>query len=655
MLVVVWVVLSCMYTDVCFLRPPPHPFSRSQFVTIGVLDIFGFEVFKLNSIEQMCIDLTNEQLQGYFNNHVFVAEQEEYKREGVDVSKISFSDNQSTLDLFLSKKGSIFSILDEETRFPKASDLTFTQKCSAALGSHPSKAFKAARSERDMMFTVEHYAGPVTYATVNFLEKNRDTLSNDIKEMLAGAGDALMKIIYDPAHPSNAVVKKAPTLASIFKGSLNDLMDRMGKCEPQFVRCLKATSTKTPLHWEPELVTRQLVYAGVLETIKIRKLGYSVRFAFSAFVKKYKNIHYHYHESVNEDQASCQKLLDSLKKEDGTPLIDDFQVGTTKVFLKYYHGDVLAAEARKHAQALLFLQNIVKGHVAREQYQEKLVEARRSRSECVRFLREAENGGAKYGGKMRVITKVDEDEFPNRDWMGKIMESAQNAEAEAVEVEQQRAEELQAVADEPKEEKTTPVNGYFTWAVNERLDLKVGPLERPWRKKVDEATGRTYFKNTETKTTTWVDPRSHTARPHDPAECEGDSLPFGWDKAETETGVVFYVNHLLNEHHKDHPREQLIAKQQKHEKLKAANDEKEAPILKTVNELKEKRTLLTVQLGEASDEQARSQVDARIADITATIDKQTAVLQKQRRGIEMLENQIERMKSKKPLDLIISQ
>jgi myosin-3 len=628
------------------------PKAPSDIVTIGVLDIFGFEVFAKNSIEQMCIDLTNEQLQGYFNNHVFVAEQEEYKTEGVDVSKISFSDNQSTLDMFLSKKGSIFAILDEETRFPKASDLTFTQKCSAALASHPSKAFTAPRSDRDTKFTVEHYAGPVEYFTLNFLEKNRDSLSLDIKDMLASATDPLMKILYDPAHPSNAVVKKAPTLASIFKASLADLMDRMGKCEPQFVRCLKATPNKKPLEWDEDLVTRQLKYAGVLETIKIRKLGYSFRMEFAGFVKKYKNITYHYHEAVAEDQASCQKLLGSLKKEDGSPLIDDFQVGTTKVFMKYYHGDLLAAEARKHAQALLFLQNIVKGHVARELYQVKLVEARKTREECVRFLREAEKQGATYGAKMKVIADFDASQT-DRPWMGKLMEQAQNAEAEAIEIEEQRKEELAAVQDEPKEEKTTVVNGYMVWQQNEHLDLKVGPLERPWRKKVDEATGRTYFKNTETKTTTWVDPRSHTSRPHDPAECSGDELPFGWDKAETETGVVFYINHLLNEHHKDHPRDQLIAKQQKLAKLESANVEKEAPILAVVNELKEKRTLLTVQLGEASDEQARGQVEARIADLTKTIDKNTAVLHKQRNGIDALKQQIERMKSTKPLDLII--
>merc|ERR1712127_1108140 len=258
-----------------------------------------------------------------------------------------------------------------------------------------------------------------------------------------------------------------------------------------------------------------------------------------------------------------------------------------------------------------------------------------------------------YADKMRVLAKKDEEIGTDRPGMGQLMEKAQDAEAEAMEEEEQRQEELAAVADEPKEEKTTPVNGYFTWAQNEHLELKVSPLERPWREKTDEATGRTYFKNTETKTTTWVDPRSHTARPHDPAECSADELPFGWDKAETETGVVFYINHLLNEHHKDHPRDQLIGKQQKLAKLEAANVEKEAPILEVINELKEKRTGLTVQLGEASDEQARAQVEARIADLTKTIDKNTGVLHKQRSAIDALKTQIERFKSHKPLDLII--
>lgn len=619
-------------------------------VTIGVLDIFGFEVFKMNSIEQMCIDLTNEQLQQYFNHHIFVAEQEEYEREGVDVSKITFADNQPTLDLFLAKNGAIFSILDEESRFPKATDLTFTQKCAAALSGHKSKAFTPARSDRDLMFTVEHYAGPVTYATANFLEKNRDSLSTDIKDMLTGSADPLLKLIYDPSHPSNAAPtggrKKAPTLCSIFKASLMDLMTRMGKCEPQFVRCLKTNSVKKVLTWEQDLVTRQLRYAGVLETIKIRKLGYSFRMEFGEFVKKFKNIVYHYHEMPAETQETCNKILSDIK-------LEDFQVGKSKVFMKYYHGDVMMAHARKHAQALLFLQNIVKGHVTREQYQAKLVEARMTRYEVVSFFRDAEVNGMKAASGAKKCKETDEKESESRPWMERLKEQAQNAEAEAAEMEEVRAEALAQVADEPEETKTEMVNGYFVWAQNEHLDLKVGPLQKPWRKKLDETTGRYYFKNTETKKTTWVDPRTFEYRKHDPGETVGDELPFGWDKAETQEGVVFYINHLLNEHHKDHPRNQLNAKKAKLAKLMEAAEESEAPVLAIINELKEKLTLLTVQLGEATDEQARNLVQSRCDDIESTIKGHTDKLHKSRSKVEALKGQIERMRSRKTIESII--
>jgi len=626
------------------------PKAPSDFVTIGVLDIFGFEVFKINSIEQMCIDLTNEQLQQYFNHHVFVAEQDEYAREGVDVSKITFADNQPTLDLFLAKKGSIFAILDEESRFPKASDLSFTQKCSAALGKHVSGAFTADRSDRAMEFTVEHYAGPVKYGTLNFLEKNRDTLSQDIKDMLAGSADPLLKLIYDPSHPSNAAPaggkKKAPTLASTFKASLLDLMTRMGKCEPQFVRCLKTNSVKKILTWEVDLVTRQLRYAGVLETIKIRKLGYSFRMLFAEFVKKFKNVVYHYHEAPEETQATCQKILDDLK-------MDNFQVGTSKVFMKYYHTDVMMAHAKQHAQALLFLQNIVKGHVTRELYQEKLVQARMTRFEVVGFFREAEVQGAKAAARSATLVDIDVKEKDSRNWMDRVAEQAENAEAEALEVEEMREEALAKVEDEPKEIKTEMVNGYFMWQQNDHLDLKVGPLERPWRKKLDETTGRYYYKNTETKKTTWVDPRTFEAREHDPALTQGEELPFGWDKAETQEGVVFFVNHLLNEHHKDHPRDQLNSKKAKYAKLAANVEEAEAPVLQNINELKEKKTLLTVQLGEATDEQARAQVQKRIDDLTKTIDQHVDTLHKSRSKLDALKGQMERMSARKSIDSII--
>lgn len=270
--------------------------------TIGLLDIFGFEIMRINSLEQMCIDLANEQLQNYFNTHIFVLEQQEYEREGIDVSKVAFKDNQPTLDLFL-QKGGLISILDEESKFPKASDLTFTNKCGAALATHPSKAYKPARSDKDLLFSVEHYAGVVEYTSENFLEKNRDTISLDVTQLFEASSEKLLASFYAAPAAAAAPAKgkgksNKVTLVAAFKKSLAELMERMNASQPQLIRCIKPNREKQPKKWDPELVARQLLYAGVLETIKIRQMGYSFRVPFDAFVRQYKNITYHYNLSL---------------------------------------------------------------------------------------------------------------------------------------------------------------------------------------------------------------------------------------------------------------------------------------------------------------------------------------------------------------------
>jgi len=624
------------------------PSAGSKAVTtIGVLDIFGFEVFKWNSIEQMCIDLTNEQLQGYFNQHVFIAEQKEYEAEGVDVSKIPFADNQSTLDLFLAK-GGIFAILDEQVTAPGGSDESFTKAC-AGFKTHKSKAFVPARSDRDLSFEVTHYAGPVTYQTLGFLEKNRDKVSPDVLELLEKSEDDLIKGLFDPTHPRNdtGTSKKKPTLCSVFKASLLDLMDRMGKCSPHFIRCLKPNGKKVGKVWEQDLVTRQLRYAGVLETIKIRKLGYSFRMIFADFVKRYKNCAYHYHEKVEESKDVCIKIASGLLG--GAPG-SEWQVGSTKVFMKYYHADTIAAEAKKHSMALGYLQKIVKGHIARAQFAPLAIAAKSAGSQMKALFDACEDGGVKVADKMKSLSSLDVAQKDDRPWLGRVMAQASFAEADAVQKEEERAIELAAVADEEPEAETTSVNGYFVYSKNEHLTLKVGQLEKPWRKKTDDQTGRFYFKNTETKTTTWVDPRTHTARKHDPSECEGDDLPFGWDKAQTDSGIVFYINHLTNTHHKDHPKEELALKVQQLSKMGKQVEDDTADKVTLINELKAKRLALVEQKAGVADAEGAATFDARIADVTSVIDKETAFVKAKRAKYDAIESTITRMRSHKSLD-----
>lgn len=641
-----WIFLTC---NGSLMDPTAPPVSEQ--VTIGVLDIFGFEVFSVNSIEQLCIDLTNEQLQNYFNAHVFKQEQEEYAAESIDVSNIEFKENQPTLDLFL-KKGGIFAILDEQCRFPKATDQSFADKCNNDLKSHPSGSYIAPKMGGDPTFTVKHYAGDVTYTTTDFLEKNKDTLSPNIKEMLQAATDDYIKMLYDPGHVKlnpPVTTKKAPTLCSNFKISLLSLMDTMSVCEPQFIRCLKTTSKKIPHDWEDDLVKRQLEYAGVLETIKIRQMGYSFRMVFKDFVAKYKNMYFHYHMPVEETQEVCGQILTGIG-------IKDFAVGKSKVFMKYYHSDVIAAEAKKHTTALGFLQNIVRGHVTREQYQSLLVPARKTRRDVTEMCRIAELGGIKCFVKNNehIIQDVKDTEAGSR---GKkfeqIKEQAANAQADEAEKKQAMEVELQeriaSTGGEITEERTTEVGGYMTFQQNDNSDLIVGALQAPWKEKLDEETNRKYYKNTEEKFTTWVDPRSHQVRPHDPAECKDKQLPFGWDKAETSAGVIFYIDHLSNTHHKEHPKEILEQKQQAYNSKLGQQAEFEAPLVAQHNELRAKLARVTVELGEATEEQGRQQQQARADELTGVISKVESKLEKFRNDLKLMADRIATMKGRKSL------
>jgi myosin heavy subunit len=439
--------------------------------------------------------------------------------------------------------------------------------------------------------------------------------------------------------------KKAPTLCSVFKASLADLMDRMGKCYPHFVRCLKPNGKKKPVIWELDLVTRQLRYAGVLETIKIRKLGYSFRMEFGDFVRRFKNCAYHYGEEVAETKEVCLKICQGFK-------LDNFQVGDSKVFMKYYHADVLAAEQKKHASALGFLQRIVKGHVARSSFTPLVQAARANKKALDTIFSLIEDNGAAASAKMEKLKAEDAAAGDSRNWMERVKAQAQYAEAEKVQKEEAVKAELEKVSNEPTEFETTPVNGYFVYQRNEHLTLKVGPLSKPWRKKVDEATGRNYFKNTETKTTTWVDPRSHTARPHDPSECEGEDLPFGWDKAQTDTGTVFFINHLTNTHHKEHPKAELNAKLTQLAKLEADVEAGCADKVDLLRELKEKKSLLTKQKAEAADEEAVASFDKRIDDINNTIKKETKGVESIRQKADSVEATIARMRVRKSIEEI---
>ncbi|NWT98066.1 MYO3B protein, partial [Urocynchramus pylzowi] len=257
---------------------------------IGILDIFGFENFAVNRFEQLCINLANEQLQHFFNHHIFQLEQAAYKEEGLPWETITFNNNEPILNLLLAKPLGLLSLLDEQSAFPQATDKTFVDKLNSSFKGN--LHFQPARG-RVLGFSIIHYAGKVQYAARGFLEKNRDTVPANVRGLFINSVTPLLIPLHIHHEPG-------PTLARVKCGheahvkllwgekthSLMVLMERMYSANPHFVRCIKPNSQKEPGVLDNQMVLLQLRYNGLLETIRIRRDGFSWRPSFEEFAER---------------------------------------------------------------------------------------------------------------------------------------------------------------------------------------------------------------------------------------------------------------------------------------------------------------------------------------------------------------------------------
>uniref|UniRef100_A0A3P8ZKP1 Myosin VIIAb n=1 Tax=Esox lucius TaxID=8010 RepID=A0A3P8ZKP1_ESOLU len=336
----VWIVDKI---NAAIFRPPS---CESNIVrrSIGLLDIFGFENFIVNSFEQLCINFANENLQQFFVRHVFKLEQEEYNLEDINWQHIEFTDNQDALDMIANKPMNIISLIDEESKFPKGTDATMLYKLNSQhklnTNYHPPK------NTYGTQFGIQHFAGVVYYETKGFLEKNRDSLHTDIIQLVHSSKNKFIKQIFqaDVAMVRDNTRKRSPTLSSQFKRSLELLMRTLNVCQPFFVRCIKPNELKKPMIFDPlqlltlELCVRQLRYSGMMETIRIRRAGYPIRYTFGEFVDRYRVLM----PGVKPDdlRGTCQKIVEAVLGRD-----DDWQIGKTKIFLKI---SIYFTDIRKH-------------------------------------------------------------------------------------------------------------------------------------------------------------------------------------------------------------------------------------------------------------------------------------------------------------------
>ncbi|XP_037607713.1 unconventional myosin-Vb isoform X3 [Sebastes umbrosus] len=352
--------------------------SAKQHSFIGVLDIYGFETFDINSFEQFCINYANEKLQQQFNSHVFKLEQEEYMKEQIPWTLIDFYDNQPCIDLIEARLG-ILDLLDEECKVPKGTDQNWAQKL---YKQHSSSAHFQKPRMSNISFIILHFADEVEYQCDGFLEKNRDTVYEEQINILKASQ---FQLVADLFHEKDAVAPpkssrvnvrpakstpRAPnkehrkTVGHQFRSSLHLLMETLNATTPHYVRCIKPNDYKEAFSFDSRRAVQQLRACGVLETIRISAAGYPSRWTYPDFFSRYRVLLKKSDMMLADKKLVCKKLLETLIKES-----DMFQFGKTKIFFRA--GQVAYLEklrADKFRSACIKIQKTVRGWLQRVRY-----------------------------------------------------------------------------------------------------------------------------------------------------------------------------------------------------------------------------------------------------------------------------------------------
>ena len=378
----------------------------------GVLDIFGFECFAVNSFEQLCINYTNEALQQQFNQFIFKLEQAEYEAEKISWAFIEFPDNQDCLDTIQAPTIGILSMLDDECRLPKGSDMNWAKRMFEHYLPEKNQTesentrFHATNIQKAKgVFSVRHFAGLVQYtAETNFMEKNKDEIPITAQALFETAPSALIKESYKVQQRENlgrAPVEsegkggrapKAKTVGQQFKEQLQSLIDNVQKTDPHYIRCIKPNDASKPMLLTRKRTTEQLRYGGVLEAVRVARAGYPVRMVHETFFKRYRMLLPTTPDEVlpwsmegHEPQRLCVQLVDVVleegqkhkeatangpldPKEEGISRSEkirrmqnqpihmifpksDVQLGKTKVFMRKHPHDCLEAHRVFHQHA----------------------------------------------------------------------------------------------------------------------------------------------------------------------------------------------------------------------------------------------------------------------------------------------------------------
>ncbi|XP_040187067.1 myosin-10 isoform X3 [Rana temporaria] len=441
---------------------------------IGILDIAGFEIFELNSFEQLCINYTNEKLQQLFNHTMFILEQEEYQREGIEWNFIDFGlDLQPCIDLIErpANPPGVLALLDEECWFPKATDKTFVDKLVQEQGTH--SKFQRPRQLKDKAdFCIIHYAGRVDYKADEWLMKNMDPLNDNVATLLHQSTDKFVGELWkdvdrivgldqvagmtETAFGSAYKTKKGMfrTVGQLYKESLTKLMATLRNTNPNFVRCIIPNHEKRAGKLDPHLVLDQLRCNGVLEGIRICRQGFPNRIVFQEFRQRYEILTPNaIPKGFMDGKQACERMIRALELDPNL-----FRIGQSKIF---FRAGVLAhlEEERdlKITDIIIYFQSVCRGYLARKAFakkQQQLSALKVLQRNCAAYLKLRHWQWWRLFTKVKPllqVTRQEEELLAKDEELLKVKEKQSKAEGELVEMErkhQQLVEEKNILAEQ---------------------------------------------------------------------------------------------------------------------------------------------------------------------------------------------------------------
>nr|XP_049693916.1 unconventional myosin ID [Helicoverpa armigera] len=348
------------------------PSGTYKSTLIGVLDIYGFEIFETNSFEQFCINYCNEKLQQLFIELVLKQEQEEYAREGIQWTPIKYFNNRVICELVDAPHQGLIAIMDEACLNPtKISDTQLLEAMDRRLNGHKHYTSRQLaptdkKLKHGVDFRITHYAGEVTYAITGFMDKNKDSLWQDLKRLLHSSDNRSLADMW-PEGGTNIqkTSKRPPSAATLFRNSMSALVTGLQSKEPFYVRCVKPNPHQAPNTWDEQLVRHQVAYLGLVENVRVRRAGFASRQRYDRFLKRYKMLSQYTWPNFrgSNDKDAVMVLLRDLH-------VSDVQFGHTKLFIrsaKTLHG-LEAARAELIPSIVILLQKLWRGTLARMRY-----------------------------------------------------------------------------------------------------------------------------------------------------------------------------------------------------------------------------------------------------------------------------------------------